>query len=388
MSPFGLTWRIALAALLGYGVWISFVAMAATSSPAIEPSIRYVLLDPLLGLVALVLVAGYRRRRPMATAIGVSLLSLASLSASGATVWAACSVATRRRPRELAVLAVVLLATTMVAGHLGPQSVVSTPGPWWSELLFAALATAVNLAIGYAVGSRRALIRSWVDRARTAESEQRARVAAAQSAERTRIAREMHDVLAHRISLVALHSGALRYRHDLPEAQREQALEVIAVNAEQALADLREVLGVLRDPTTAAPGADVEPPQPDLPDIVRLVEEARAAGERITLRDELDDTVPARVGRTAYRIVQEGLTNARKHAPAALVDVALTGGPGAGLTVSVTNARPLAAPAALPESGLGLVGLAERVDLLGGRLEHGHTPDGGYRLTASLPWNP
>jgi signal transduction histidine kinase len=386
VSRFGLTWRIALAAFVGFGVWLAVAAIAASEVPQPKPTARFVLLDPLLGVARIILVAKYRRRYPLALAVLVSVISLISISASGASIWAAVSVATRRRPRELAIIAAVLIAVSLLGPHFAPMPGVLEPGPWWFEVVFAILGTAVTLAIGYAVGSRRALVSAWVDRARTAEGEQRARVAAAQSAERTRIAREMHDVLAHRISLVALHSGALRYRPDLPQAERDHAMEVIATNAEQALADLRDVLGVLRDPDAATRGAEIEPPQPDLPDVVRLIAEACSAGERIELVDELDDAVPTQVGRTAYRIIQEALTNARKHAPGSKVVVRLTGSPGDGLTIAVGNARSVTPPAALPTSGLGLLGLAERVDLLGGRLEHGPTPEGGHRLVVWLPW--
>ncbi len=389
VSRFGLLWRIAVAGLTGYLLWFSVVALfAEQQAPVTAATARLVMIDPLLGLVSLGIVARWRRTHPMATAIGVALISLFSISSSGASIWAAVSVATRRRPRELAILSVVIVAVSLLAPRTSPMPEVFAPGPWWFEAVFAVLATAVNLAVGYAVGSRRAVTRAWIDRARTAEAEQRARVAAAQSGERTRIAREMHDVLAHRISLVALHSGALRYRSDLPEGEREQALDIIHSNAEQALADLREVLGVLRDPTASGDGQGVEPPQPELPDVVRLVDDARAAGERVDLDDHLDDVPSTPTGRTAYRIVQEGLTNARKHAPGARVTVRLTGNPREGLTLTLTNARPVAPPATLPTSGLGLLGLTERVALAGGRLEQGVTPEGGYRLAVWLPWAP
>jgi signal transduction histidine kinase len=98
--------------------------------------------------------------------------------------------------------------------------------------------------------------------------------------------------------------------------------------------------------------------------------------------------VPAGIGRSAYRVVQEGLTNARKHAPGSEVTVTVRGAPGTGLSVGVANAPPgggVPAPA-IPGARLGMIGLGERVALAGGRLEHGRTPDGGYRLSAWLPW--
>jgi signal transduction histidine kinase len=159
---------------------------------------------------------------------------------------------------------------------------------------------------------------------------------------------------------------------------------VIRATARSALEDLRDVIGVLRD----EPGDAVEPPQPTLARIPALVDESRAAGTQVSCRIELDDGEPAEaLGRTAYRIVQEGLTNARKHAPAAAVDVALTRDRRDALIVQVVNRRPLgAADPSLPGAGTGLIGLAERVALAGGELEHGPRPDGDFVLRATLPW--
>jgi signal transduction histidine kinase len=172
---------------------------------------------------------------------------------------------------------------------------------------------------------------------------------------------------------------------------------VIRENAHLALQDLREVIGVLRAPVG-------ELPQPTLVDVRQLVAESGRAGMRVDLDQEIEGAVPDLVGRTAYRIVQEALTNARKHAPGADVRVVLTGAPGQGLTVEVANGppglgtgsadpgpRPSGAPSPGPaanQPGQGLAGLAERVALARGRLEHGPTPSGGWRLTAWLPWPP
>lgn len=197
----------------------------------------------------------------------------------------------------------------------------------------------------------------------------------------------MHDVLAHRISLITMHSGLLSYREDLPDPERRAAVTAIDTNARAALTDLREVLGVLRDPE----GTDPLRPQSTLADLPELLEEARAAGTRVTLLDGGLDlgTVPETTGRTAYRVIQEGLTNARKHAPGTSVEIILAGEPGHELTVRMSNPRAVgrSVSAAPPTSGLGLLGLTERVELAGGRLEHGWTPDGYHRLTAWLPWS-
>ena len=234
------------------------------------------------------------------------------------------------------------------------------------------------------IGSRRELLASLRERAETTESEQAARLAQARTAERTRIAREMHDVLAHRISMVTMHAGALSYRDDLTPEQVRETAGIIQENSHQALAELRQVLGVLRED----PGdADPERPQPSAVDLPALVDDARASGMNVVSgRSGRCEAIPDLLGRTAYRVVQEGLTNARKHAPDTLVTVELSGGPDDGLTIAVRNPIRIGAPLDVPGSGLGLVGLSERAALVGGRLQHGVTADREFNLTVWLPW--
>jgi signal transduction histidine kinase len=163
---------------------------------------------------------------------------------------------------------------------------------------------------------------------------------------------------------------------------------VIRSSAHQALEDLREVIGVLRD------GADGESPpdrpQPTLSDLPALIDESRAAGMHVTATVALGDlaAVPTATGRNAYRIVQEGLTNARKHARGSAVDLTVGGAVGEGLAVEIRNRLPVGRPVAaeIPGAGTGIVGLAERASLAGGRLEHGPTGDGDFRVWAWLPW--
>jgi signal transduction histidine kinase len=196
----------------------------------------------------------------------------------------------------------------------------------------------------------------------------------------------MHDVLGHRLSLLSVHAGALEFRPDAPAEEVARAAKVIRESAHQALQDLREIVGVLRAPVG-------ELPQPTLVDLPQLVAESARAQMQVDLRTEVHDPVPESTGRTAYRIVQEALTNARKHAPGTAVQVRLSGTPGQGLTVEVHNAAPATDPgqeaaATSAPLGQGLIGLAERVTLADGRLEHGPTADGGWRLSAWLPWPP
>lgn len=253
------------------------------------------------------------------------------------------------------------------------------------------------MAIGFAVGERRAFVESLHERALTAEREQALRVAAARVSERTRIAREMHDVLAHRISLVAMHSGVLTYRTDLTADEVSQTAEIVRANANLALSELRSVLGVMREvPGFDADVGDVgpEPPQPTLADLDALVAEATSAGSSVTVTTDGDlGVVPTQVSRSAYRIVQEGLTNARKHASGARVEVTVDvrAAPGepdepAEMRVTVTNPLPRGVPGSGDRAGLGLVGLTERAVLAGGQLTHGLDEHGNFVVSARLPW--
>ena len=201
------------------------------------------------------------------------------------------------------------------------------------------VATAVAVGYGLYVRVRRELLLSLRERARRLESEQDLRVREARHAERTRIAREMHDVLAHRISLLSVHAGALEFNPSASAEEIARAAGVIRMSARAAQEELREVVGVLRDDGTDA--SSVPPPQPTLVEVPELVAESQRAGMDVTSRIDVDvDEVPPLIGRTAYRLVQEALTNARKHAPGQRVQITVAGSPGTELTVEVVN-RPL-----------------------------------------------
>jgi len=222
------------------------------------------------------------------------------------------------------------------------------------------------------------------ERAREAEAERDLRVAGARNNERARIAREMHDVLAHRISRVSMQAGAMAFREDLTADQLREQAGVIQEQANAALTELRDVLGVLREPENGEPASR---PQPTYADLDELIQDERASGMHIEVQDliDADAQIPDPVGRTVYRIVQEGLTNARKHAPGALVTIELSGSPADGLDVVLRNPVGFSGTPAAPGSGLGLVGLAERAALRGGRLEHRR--DGStFVLHGWIPW--
>ncbi len=375
-------WRYALAATISLFGWGTVLVGAAERSW--DPALAWFLVgDPLLGLVSFVLIR-WRHRRPALVAVVLSLFSFVSIASAGPASWIVGSIASHRRWRLLAVVVPISVVAGIVQERLGLSEETL---PLWASLAFGVLVTGILVATGYAMGSQRELLDSYRDRALTAEREQLARVAQARAAERTRIAREMHDVLAHRISLIAMHAGTLSYRTDLTAEDQATAARSIEDNAHRALSDLRAVLGVLRDPlqpTDATP----ERPQPGIDDVAALVEEQAHGGMRVRLSHRVADGVPATTGRTAYRIVQEALTNVRKHAPGTAVTVDIEGTPADGLTIVVRNAAPVGPAAApqLPASGLGLLGLAERAALAGGSISHGVDATGGYEVRAWIPW--
>ncbi len=351
-------------------------------------------IDAALGLPACLLV-WVRRRHPLAVGWLAVGLSTVSEAAGGVAIVALFTVAVHCMPRRtlqvagLSVIAGVTCAAIYSQEHYNYPTVV-----FWS------LVTVAVVGLGWFVHARRELLLSLQERARRAESEQHLRVRDAQFAERERIAREMHDVLAHRISLLSVHAGALEFNPDASPEEIARAAAVIRVSARAAQEELREVIGVLR---TGSELEEPQPPQPTIADLGRLVEESRVAGMDVSLRDDLEgQSISPILGRTVYRLVQEALTNARKHAPGQVVAIVVDGDRPAGLRVEVIN-RPRVGQAGPADatsrpgsdsqsgdhvgSGTGLVGLAERVTLAGGQLRTGPLPGGGFQLTALLPWS-
>ncbi|PYC69654.1 sensor histidine kinase [Micromonospora arborensis] len=340
--------------------------------------------DALLGLVCSGLL-WLRRRWPLGLVVATTPLTMFSLAAAVPLLIFYFTVVVHRRTAVAVAVTGAGLVTNLIFSWLRPDPA----WPYWATASWGVVLSFAVLAWGMFVRARRQLIVSLRERAERAEAEQQLRVTQARHLERTRIAREMHDVLAHRISLLSLHAGALEFRPDAPADEVARAAGVIRGSAHAALQDLREVIGVLRaerDDDGDAP----EPPQPTLADLPALIAESRAAGVRVNVTDSVvtPGEAPAALGRAAYRIVQEGLTNARKHAAGAAVTVDVAGGPGNGLTVAIGNRWPVGTPAggALPGAGTGLVGISERVTLAGGRLAYGRDDAGDFRLAAWLPW--
>jgi signal transduction histidine kinase len=345
------------------------------ASPPVEPG-WLVTADVVAGAAGC-LGLWFRRRWPVGLALVLIALSTFSELVAGAMILGLLTVAIHRPPLTTAYMFTLSVLAALVYVVVRPE-----PGaPAWLLFLIGVIVQAAAVGWGLFIHYRRQLVLSLRDRAERAETEAQLRAEQAQQRARDEIAREMHDVLGHRLSLLSVHAGALEFRPDAPAEEVARAAKVIRENAHQALQDLREVIGVLRAPVG-------ELPQPTLADVRQLVAESGRAGMRVSLRDGTGGPVPDLTGRTAYRAVQEALTNARKHAPGAEVQVHLAGSPGAGLTVEVRNTSPPASSPAAPDpaAGRGLAGLAERVALAGGRLEYGPAAGGGWCLTVWLPW--
>ncbi|MGC9539740.1 histidine kinase [Streptomyces sp. UG1] len=339
----------------------------------------YAAFDQVLGALACAAV-WLRRRWPVGLAVAMIPIGFVSNTAGGAGVVALFTLAVHRPFRYVAWVALADVALIPVFFWLRPDPDV----PYFWASVFGVLLTGAIVGWGMFVRSKRQLMLSLRDRARRAETEARLRAEQAQRLAREAIAREMHDVLAHRLTLLSVHAGALEFRPDAPREEIHRAAGVIRESAHEALQDLREIIGVLRAGDTDDSGR----PQPTLAALEALVTESREAGMKVTLDQRVTDpaAVPASVGRTAYRIAQEGLTNARKHAPGTEVTVTVTGAPGEGLSVSVRNPAPEGEVPAVPGSGQGLIGLTERATLAGGTLEHGPPADGGFEVRGRLPW--
>ncbi|AXK31932.1 two-component sensor histidine kinase [Streptomyces armeniacus] len=339
----------------------------------LSPAVLFV--DQLTGALACAALF-LRRRWPVQLTVVLLVAGTMSHFVTGAVLVALFTVATCRPPRTTAWVAVLAFAPFPVFLAQGPE--LDRPATASAITYFALVAATIGW--GLYVRSRRELVRSLRERAERAGEEARRQA-------REDIAREMHDVLAHRLSLLSVHAGALEFNPGAPEAEVRRAAGVIRDSAHQALEDMREIIGVLRG------DSDGGRPQPVLADLERLADESRAAGARVTLHQRVarPEDAPALTGRTAYRIAQEGLTNARKHAPDAEVTLTVSGAPDDGLTVEVRNVAASAPPAvpddgaAVPGGGQGLIGLAERTRLVGGELEHGRT-GADFRLRAWLPW--
>lgn len=344
----------------------------------------------------------WRRRHPLlvytvvAGACGLQVLLLDyPLVSQVSYPIAVYSVARYARPRwGLAALAVGLFGSVLGAYDWLAAAVTTDGGVqddiYWSAFISTALSLATFPVAAWALGAlartRAAYVDSLIQRNEQLrrEAEQRAELGATQ--ERARIAREMHDVVAHGLSVIVVQADGARYAAEQDPALAPKALETVAQTAREALIEMRQLLGLLRD------GDALTRPQPRLGDIATLVEETRAGGmELAATLPEPGVAVPEGVALTAFRVVQESLSNVRKHAgPGAAARVTVTAD-GGSLAIEVTDDGRGAAADGPGESGglglvgLGLIGMEERISAHNGTLETGPASGGGFRVYARLP---
>jgi signal transduction histidine kinase len=247
-------------------------------------------------------------------------------------------------------------------------------------LLYTAGFAGAPVMLGLLVRTRRELSSKLAELTAGREREQQLSAETVLAEERARLAREMHDVVSHQVSLIAVQAGAMRATAQ--DADVREAAETIRRLSVRTLAELRQMIGVLRASAGQAPDLA---PQPHLGDIPRLVRDS-ALDALVDLDATVGRTWPASVERAAYRTVQEALTNVGKHAPGAPVTVTVAPCR-EGLRVAVRNGPPPSpsSGAGLPGGGHGLVGLRERAEQLGGMFTAGPTSDGGFRVEATLP---
>jgi len=247
------------------------------------------------------------------------------------------------------------------------------------DFVVASIIFAIVWTIAFGVGRKSVEADEAKERANRAEREREERARVAVAEERARIARELHDVVGHSVSVMTVQASGVR-RLLRPDQERErEALLVVERTGREALAEMRRMVGVLRRPEEAPALA----PQPSLDHLSRLVEQAREAGLPVELRIEGEATqLPAGVDLTAYRLVQEGLTNVVKHAQATRAEVLVNYGDGY-LEVTVNDNGQGVGNG--DGGGHGLVGMRERVSVYGGELDAGPQTGGGYRLRAKLP---
>ncbi len=335
----------------------------------------------------------WRRLRPKTVGLLTAGLSLVSPIQGAPAVLYSIAVHGRPRVPSWAVM-ITLWVVFFVGGRLWrADDPVSSP-----------VLLAFGAVLGLYLRERRSLQDALVDQQIRSAREQVLLARQVAADERTRLASEMHDVVSNRLNLVVLQAGALASTTADPEVST--ALEELRANGVAALTELREVFALVRagaevdtglgartggTESSATGGTAAAPPGTAMTeDLGALVDQWRSAGMQISLRHRVPETAATPVdpilGRTGYRIVQEGLTNAAKHAPGAAVDVEITlAGSELGVSVSNETGGPPTDQVQASGSGLGLAGLTQRVALLGGSLSAGPRPDGGFQVTARLP---
>ncbi|WP_314619582.1 sensor histidine kinase [Streptomyces stackebrandtii] len=376
--------------LLGFSLlWV------ATTYPGVDRPVAYGVVAALFSLVV-----ALRRRAPekmLLLTVGLGIFQLVfgmmPFMADFAMLVIIFTVAAHDGPRWASRLALVggLSASTLSQLSWNTENLTSVP----AQIFFTVIMTvpfALAWVLGDSLRTRRAYFAQLEERASRLEKEREAQAKVAVAAERARIARELHDVVAHNVSVMVVQADGAAYVMDSSPETAKQALETISTTGRQALAEMRRLLGILRTGEHQEAGEYV--PQPDVGQIEDLVEQVRGAGLTVDFAIEGSPRpLPSGVELTAYRIVQEALTNTRKH-----------GGPDVGASVRLVyfddglgllvedDGR--GAPQEMYEDGgadgrgHGLIGMRERVGMVGGTLDAGPRPGGGFRISALLPLKP
>jgi signal transduction histidine kinase len=337
----------------------------------------------LVAIAAAILVLLLRRRLPFAAPAALWLVSVALsfvdprlITSQGATylagVGAAVLLGDVRNEMQARIGLVIVVSGAVIVVYNDP----SQPA---GSFVFTPLIFAIGWLVGYALRERTVRTEAAEERAERAERDRELAARTAVAEERARIARELHDVVAHAVSVMVLQVGAVRHRMPASETENRQALLNVEQAGRTALAEMRRLLGAMRR-------GDEQPdftPQPGLADLDRLLEDVRAAGLAVQLRVRGEPVaLSPGLDLSAYRIVQEAVTNTLKHARARHAEVDVRYEPhhllvevrddGVG---SSTNGEP----------GHGLVGIGERVKIFGGDMTAGRAPEGGFVVRARLP---
>lgn len=386
------------------GFWAVFLLGISAVSVAVDPeagqAARGTESEPAVVLVILLLclVVALRRRMPekmllLAIGVGVAqlVLDVATTPANFSFLVIIYTVAaTGARWASRLALGVGLCAASL-AQLRWPEQDSSVLG-YVALVIFTTVPFVLAWVLGDSIRTRRAYYEQLEERATRLEKEREAQAKVAVAAERARIARELHDVVAHNVSVMVVQADGAAYVLDAAPDQAKQALETISSTGRQALAEMRRLLGVLRTGEHQEGGEYV--PQPDVEQIDELVQQCRKSGLPVDFKVEgTPRPLPSGVELTAYRIVQEALTNTRKH-----------GGPNAGASVRLVYfddglgllveddgkgaPHELYEEGGLDGQGHGLIGMRERVGMVGGTLDAGPRPGGGFRISALLPLKP
>lgn len=400
-------WRSLLYALLvcfGSLVSMAFspVGHAATNSQNWGILVFYVTLPVVLGSCVLLF---WRRTFPFPLAIGAALVPLVlPIGNTLAFITLSALVGRRKGPAVWSTVALTALtsgivvvrdsvaspdAASLTRSLLAPDG---TPPTATTPVPTAIVVLLIALGVGFSVGSGLLVRAMRLSRAATRRAQTERRISSrlgdevARSAERERIAREVHDVMGHRLSIISLHAGVLEGAAgaaDAADPRVQQSAHLVRESAAAAVDDLHSLLDLLREPV------GTEPPPLPLSQLPRVVEESVWAGQVVASSifvEDADRADPA-LSRAVHRIVQEVLTNARKHAPGQSVTLSVTGSPTGGITIDATNPLSPGASGASQGRLSGLAGLSERATLLGGTLRHGIDKGGTvFHVHVDLPW--